>query len=233
VRFTGRGEPAHQPHPAHDGRHPNPQPRHCRAPLLRAQSARRARHPRKPCAASTDASATSSTTSSSWTGRAESDRADHLRPRGRHRLHPLHQPAARAGAAPPSRPAPRPGIQGFIALAWKDDRLVGIEILVAGALADQGAPIPGQIAQLADRLGAGSKPHPAATPLANAAHRPQGKSSPTDNGAFFLVTGVPSSPAHTGTCPPQRLRTGVPHLMPPPLLYFAAVLAAQAFELSF
>jgi hypothetical protein len=38
-------------------------------------------------------------------------------------------PATRSRrAAPPSRPPRRPASKGFVALDWKDDRLVGIEI---------------------------------------------------------------------------------------------------------
>ena len=36
-------------------------------------------------------------------------------------------------AAPPPAPTP-PGVQAFIALDWKDDRLVGIEVLDADVI---------------------------------------------------------------------------------------------------
>ena len=58
---------------------------------------RQGKTPRKPCAASSADSPTWSTASSPPTHRAESGRADHLRPRGRRRLHPPHRRPAHAG----------------------------------------------------------------------------------------------------------------------------------------
>jgi hypothetical protein len=43
----------------------------------------------------------------------------------------------------------------------------------------------------------GSRHHPCNHATCNAAHRPQGNSSPTDKGVFFLVTGVPSRSSST------------------------------------
>jgi hypothetical protein len=107
----------------------------------------------------------------------------------------------------------------------------GAPIPARGAPDVSGYPRPASTACHSPML-TGSRHHPCNHATCNAAHRPQGKSSPTDNRAFFLVTGLPSrsrptsAPGHA-----NQLRTGVRHLMPPPLLYFAAVLAAQAFEL--
>lgn len=92
----------------------------------------RERHRQRPCASSNDDSPTSSTANSWLSGQAESKRAHHLRPRSRRGPHLVTDEALMPGrtsipADPPHR------IQAFVVLDWKDDRLVGIEVLHASS----------------------------------------------------------------------------------------------------
>jgi hypothetical protein len=83
--------------------------------------------PRKRCGVSSGGCLTWCTTSCWPTSAAQSERADHLQPRRRRGLHPPHQQPVRTG--PHHSPSAHTG--GFVALDWKDGRLVGIEILDA------------------------------------------------------------------------------------------------------
>ena len=123
-------EPADQPRPAHDGRHPDPQPRHPRPPVLRAET-RRGQDPQG-SAAVPQAAAVRPGLLPAARRPAEHNRSVRI----------TYDPAADAayihltgqpltpGRTTIQAPTP-PGTEGFIALDWKDGRLVGIEILDA------------------------------------------------------------------------------------------------------
>jgi hypothetical protein len=65
--------------------------------------------------------------------RAQSTRADHLRPATQRRLPAPHRPAAVSPQATTRAQTP-PGLDAFIALDWRGGQLTGIEILDASAI---------------------------------------------------------------------------------------------------
>ncbi len=122
-----------------------------------------ARPRRKRCAASSGGCPTRSAGSSSATGRAESKSADHLRPRGGRGLRLPHRRAAHPGRTTIPATPPESG-PAFVALDWKDVRLVGIEILDASTRLHPDLLEQAEI--LGDRL-----PGPHARPRRTAQHR--------------------------------------------------------------
>jgi len=125
-----RREPADQPRPAHDGGHPDPLPRHPGQAVLRAETPR-GQDPQRSTAVPQTAAVRPGLLPA------------HRRPAGHNRnVRITYDPTADAAyihltgdPLPPGRttlqaPTP-PGTEGFVALDWKDDRLVGIEILDA------------------------------------------------------------------------------------------------------
>jgi hypothetical protein len=117
-------EPQELPPAAHDGRHPDPPPRHRRATLLRAQDPQGgAALPQAPALRPGLPAARPRPAGHNRNVRITCDPADAAC---------IHLTGGRLTRGRTSIPAtPPPGVQAFIVLDWKDDRLIGIEVLDA------------------------------------------------------------------------------------------------------